>query len=82
MDSNLQKNEYLVAYDYGAGAVWAIVVARSPEEITSRYPQLTVYTSPPDWMSEQQHASIRREGLVNIESGVVPEWMTLSRDGA
>ena len=80
MASNLLKGEYLVAYDYDTGAVWATVAARSREDITSRYPQLTVYDSPPSWMSEKQRTSIRREGIVDIESGPVPRWMTLSND--
>jgi hypothetical protein len=80
MDSDLLRREYLVAYHYGAGAVWAIISARSPDEITSRFPKLTVYVSPPNWMIEELHESIRRGGVIDIDCGAAPELMTLSND--
>jgi hypothetical protein len=36
------KNEYLVSYDFGKAGVWGVIKARSPEEITAKYPELEI----------------------------------------
>ena len=42
-------SEFLVVYDYGMGALWAVVLADSADEITARYPEITIAitTGPP-----------------------------------
>ena len=45
------KKKFLVSYDYGMGAVWAIIKARSREEILKKYPPLQVHDKRPPWMS-------------------------------
>jgi hypothetical protein len=30
---------FLVAYDYGMGGLWAVVIADSADQITTRYPE-------------------------------------------
>ena len=47
------KSRYLVCDDYGMGGVWAFITARSPDEITAKYPQLTVATERPYWMTTE-----------------------------
>jgi len=47
------KQRYLVCYDYGQGGVWAYIAATSPEKITDKYPQLTVVTERPPWMTDK-----------------------------
>jgi hypothetical protein len=78
MASDLLKTEYLVAYDYGTGAVWGVVSARSPHEIMVRYPKLTVYKEHPDWMSCDHYEDIKGEGVIDIESDSVPDWIHLT----
>jgi hypothetical protein len=43
---------WLVAYDYGQGAVWAYVRSPSRERIESDYPELMVVHNVPVWMTE------------------------------
>lgn len=42
------KIDYLVSYDFGKAGVWAILKARSPEEIKAKYPELEVVKSVPN----------------------------------
>jgi hypothetical protein len=42
-------------YDYGAGGVWAVIAARSQEEITQKYPFLKVQMTRPDWMTDDYY---------------------------
>jgi hypothetical protein len=52
------KRLYLVAYDYGMGGLWGVMLARSAEEITAVYPELTIVRDRPRWMSDDHYASI------------------------
>jgi hypothetical protein len=65
------KNPYLVAYDYGQGAVWAFVVARSEQEIEREFPELTVVREPPVWMDEAQRRRIAARMTFDIDERVV-----------
>jgi hypothetical protein len=47
------KKHHLVSYDYGTGGVWAVMNARSKEEILEKYPKLVVNDSRPKWMSDE-----------------------------
>ena len=38
------QTTYLVVDDYGTGGIWIYIHARSAEEITDRFPDLTVFT--------------------------------------
>ena len=46
------KKRFLVVYDYGMGGVWALIMARSKEEILEKYPDLTIVDERPSWMSD------------------------------
>lgn len=50
--SELAKHPFLVCYDYGMGGLWALVDARSEDEILERYPELTVFYERPKWMGD------------------------------
>jgi hypothetical protein len=52
MDVTGVKQRHLVVHDYGRGGLWAYVVASSPAEILERFPELTVFESKPDWMTD------------------------------
>jgi hypothetical protein len=49
----MRQRPYLVAYDYGAGGVWAYVVAPSREAISQLYPELTIFDVPPPWWTTE-----------------------------
>lgn len=53
--------EFLVAYDYGMGGLWAVAVATSADEITARYPEVVNFAEPPDWMDDERIAKLRLE---------------------
>jgi hypothetical protein len=50
---------FLACYDYGQGGVWLLLDAASAEEAQSAYPELTVFSSRPAWMSEAQECEYR-----------------------
>jgi hypothetical protein len=54
----MKKTDYLTGYDYGMGGVWAIVRARSPEEITKKFPDLKVVNSRPSWMTDEYYKKV------------------------
>lgn len=52
------KQRFLVVYDYGMGGVWAYVEAESAEEIVEKFPELSVVSETPAWMSEKDRQSL------------------------
>jgi hypothetical protein len=50
-----RKSRFLVAYDYGTGGLWGVMLARSADEITTTYPELGVVAERPAWMSEEEY---------------------------
>jgi hypothetical protein len=69
------KQRYLVAYDYGAGGLWGVLLARSEGEITRKYPELTIVHTRPPWMSDREYARMCEDeydidgaprGLLNV----------------
>jgi hypothetical protein len=72
------KKQYLVAYDYGMGGVWAILAARSEQEIYEKYPDLKVVDGRPAWMSDADYNNIRDKSSFDIDT--VPEgWLAKLR---
>ena len=62
------KTDYLVAYDYGQGAVWAVIHANSGDEIVRKFPDLRVIESRPPWVTEQEYAQIKSENYMDIDN--------------
>ena len=54
VESDRTMTEFLVVYDYGQGGVWAIVRAESPADVRALFPELTLVTDRPSWMSDQE----------------------------
>jgi hypothetical protein len=52
------KRDFLVVYDYGMGGIWAIIHARSKDEITQKYPKLSIQEVRPAWMSDEVYSDI------------------------
>lgn len=50
---------YLVAYEYGQGAVWAVVHADSEVQLRHDFPELTIVQDRPQWMTEAQYDKIK-----------------------
>jgi hypothetical protein len=50
--------KFLVGYDYGMGGLWAMVDADTKEEITRKYPELTVVLERPKWMSAEHYEDL------------------------
>ena len=63
MQSDRVPDEFLVAYDYGMGGVWAIVLADSADEITTRYPEVVIVTDRPAWMDVAHLERLQSEAV-------------------
>jgi hypothetical protein len=50
-DASMTEREYLVAYDYGMGGLWAVMVAPSADAITAVYPELGIAEERPPSMA-------------------------------
>ena len=44
------KQKHLAVYDYGQSGIWLFLLARSPDEITAKYPELKVVPEHPQWL--------------------------------
>jgi hypothetical protein len=55
--------EYLVAYDYGMGGLWAVLLAPSADAITATYPELAVAPERPQWIDDDRYDHLRGEPL-------------------
>lgn len=54
----MDKQRFLICYDYGMGGLWAFIYARSSEEILEKYPELFIAKERSQWMDEKQAANI------------------------
>jgi hypothetical protein len=57
------SGEFLVAYDYGMGGLWGVVVAESADQIVTRYPEVVIAAERPAWMDDADFERLRREVL-------------------
>jgi hypothetical protein len=72
--STVVKKEFLVVYDYGTGGVWALVRARSAEEIKTKFEDLEVVDQRPDFITDEVLDDIRQKFSFDIDR---PEgWIT------
>ena len=62
-----RKTAYLVAYDYGMGGLWGVIVARSAEEILAQYPELSIVSDRPKWMSDDEYERIAADETHDID---------------
>ncbi len=63
----VDKQEFLVAYDYGMGGLWAIIYARSEDEIKALYPELGIARSVPEWMTTAELDRVRDQEWHDID---------------
>ena len=52
---------YLTCYDYGTGGVWLLLEATSHEAAQRAYPNLIVFETRPEWMSDQDEIEYRAD---------------------
>lgn len=65
---------FLVAYDFGTGGLWAILNAESKDQITKRFPDLTILEQRPDSMSEADYGRITAQETYSL-GGALPQWL-------
>ena len=63
------KQKFLVAYDYGMGGAWYVMLANSREEILSKFSELHVfeYEHPPEWMSGNVFKSVTKGEFYDVD---------------
>lgn len=64
---DVEKQRFLVCYDYGAGGLWALIDARDESEVLALYPELTVVMTRPKWLSDKVMADIESTELHDID---------------
>jgi len=62
-DEGAVDSLFLVAYDYGMGGLWATMYAPSQEAIRRKYPELSVVTQTPQWLTPDAYDRLRSEPL-------------------
>lgn len=53
------KEKFHTAYEYGMGSVVQIIFARSAQEITAKYPKLTVFHPTSEWIERHREIQMR-----------------------
>jgi hypothetical protein len=71
------KQSFLTVYDYGQGGLWAVVNARSSQEIVTKYPVLQVIDKRPSWMNDEEYNRIAQRNSFDID-GVPLEWVVMA----
>jgi hypothetical protein len=77
MSENDAKTGHLVLYDYGTGGLWAYVYAHSRDEISRKYPKLTIVENRPAWMSDETYDLISSVNAFAI-GDEPPEWLKIA----
>lgn len=71
----MTKKRFLAVYDYGSGAVWVSLLARSPREVETRFRDLRVLETQPDWMSDDELADIEDKKTFDIDDIKATDWV-------
>jgi hypothetical protein len=58
----------LIAYDYGMGGLWGVMLARSEDDIREKYPELVIVKERPVWMTDESHTRLYREDRHDIDA--------------
>jgi hypothetical protein len=67
--------EHLVVYEYGTGAVWGYVTARSAAEIAAAVPELDVYDPAPPWLTADDLIALRSDSVALADGDVIDRLM-------
>jgi hypothetical protein len=68
------KRKFVVAYDYGQGAAWGVILAESSDQIRSRFRDLEVFDDVPLHIDEETASGIRAEPAIDIDDPP-PPWL-------
>ena len=61
------KREYFAVDDYGQGGVWVAIHAESAEAIQQMYPELHVYSEPPDFLARDVVDRVRAKRSFDLD---------------
>lgn len=61
------RQEFLVAFDYGQGGLWAFMTADSEDQIRARYPGLVIVTDRPDWLHGELERRLRETASLDVD---------------
>lgn len=64
----MERQEFLVLYDYGQGGLWAVIRADTVEQVKSRYPQLRVFEERPAFIGDDLLAEIRHHCTCDVDA--------------
>jgi hypothetical protein len=67
------KKYYLVGYDYGMGGAWALINARSKDDIMRKYPELIIPDTRPSWVTEERLTKLLSADIDDPPSGWLAE---------
>jgi hypothetical protein len=74
----MEKQPYLVCYDYGTGGLWAVVMARSEEEIHREYPELVTVPQRPKWLTAHDYRDLLDRECHDIDGRPWGSWTRCS----
>ena len=63
----MKKKPHLAVYDYGTGGIWVIMDARTGDEITKKYPELTVVGTRRAWMTDDQYGRVLENRSFDVD---------------
>jgi hypothetical protein len=61
------KTDFLVVYDYGTGGLWAVIRARSKDEIRRKFSEIKVVDDRPFSMTDDEYREIASSNLHDID---------------
>jgi len=67
--------EFFVLHEYGQGGLWAIVLAKSAEQVRQRFPTVQVFDALPRTLSAETIAAIRTAGTQRIDARPIQGWL-------
>ena len=72
----MTKSPFLVAYDYGMGALWAVIYAHEKSQIAVKYPMLKIVDTRPSWMTEDEYQRVCQ--ILSLDVDAEPRGWLLS----
>jgi len=63
----MAKRSFLAVYDYGMGGIWVVILAREAAEIVAKYPELKVFETHPDFISQEDYDDIAAKMTFDID---------------
>jgi hypothetical protein len=61
------KRPFLAVNDYGMGGIWLYIDASSTAEVEQLYPELKVFSEPPDFLTPEELERIESELHFDID---------------